>query len=86
MNIIMYTLSENIEKLTSLWFILNRLPPYILDLISYYLSLSMANDFAFAKFASREACKNRLTLFFVNMDRGSYESGKNTNKTVHISL
>ncbi|QQP51383.1 Putative DD34D transposase [Caligus rogercresseyi] len=40
-------------------------PPYIPDLApsDYYLFLSMANDFTGEKFASREACENRLSIF-----------------------
>ncbi|KAG5307589.1 CRBN protein, partial [Pseudoatta argentina] len=39
----------------------------------YHLFLSMANDFADEKFASREACENRLSQFFTNRDEGFYE-------------
>ncbi|XP_011050533.1 PREDICTED: histone-lysine N-methyltransferase SETMAR-like [Acromyrmex echinatior] len=41
----------------------------------YHLFLSMANDFASEKFASREACENRLSQFFANRDEGFYERG-----------
>jgi len=35
----------------------------------------MANDFAGEKFASREACENRLSQFFANRNEGFYERG-----------
>lgn len=46
-------------------------------LLYYYdcLFLSMANDFTGKKFASREACKNRLSQIYANMDEGFHESG-----------
>jgi len=66
-------------------------PPYSLDLApSDYLFLSMANNFAGEKFASREACENRLSQFFANRDEGFYERGvmklpsSYRTKTVHI--
>ena len=84
------------QKLRELgWEVLMH-PPYSLDLApsDYHLFLSMANDFADEKFASREACENRLFQFFVNRDEGFYERGimelpsklynKLSNKTLHI--
>ena len=52
-------------------------PPYSPDLApsDYHLFLSMANTFAGEKFASREACENRLSQFFANRDKGFYERG-----------
>jgi len=40
---------------------------------NYHLFLSMANNFAGEKFASREACENPLSQFFANRDEGFYE-------------
>ena len=51
--------------------------PYSPDLApsDYHLFLSMANTFAGAKFASREACEHRLFQFFANRNKGFYERG-----------
>jgi len=65
------------QKLRELgWEVLMH-PPYSPDLApsDYHLFLSMANDFAGEKFASREACENRLSQFFANRDEGFYERG-----------
>jgi len=56
------------QKLRELgWEVLMH-PPYSPDLApsDYHLFLSMANNFADEKFASREACENRLSQFFAN--------------------
>ncbi|XP_040575887.1 histone-lysine N-methyltransferase SETMAR-like [Lepeophtheirus salmonis] len=52
-------------------------PPYSPDLApsDYHLFPSIANDFAGEKFTSIEACENRLSEFFTNMDKGFYERG-----------
>jgi len=65
------------QKLRELgWEVLMH-PPYSPDLTpsDYHLFLSMANNFASEKFASREACENRLSQFFANRDEGFYERG-----------
>ena len=50
-------------------------PLYNPDPASSDYHLSMANNFAGEKFASREACKNQLSQFFINRDEGFYERG-----------
>ncbi|OAD54130.1 Histone-lysine N-methyltransferase SETMAR [Eufriesea mexicana] len=65
------------QKLQELgWEVLMH-PPYSPDLVpsGYHLFLSMANNFAGEKFASREACENRLSQFFANRDKDFYERG-----------
>ena len=65
------------QKLQELgWEVLMHPPYRSPDLTpnDYHLFLSMAN-FASEKFASREACENRLSQFFANRDEGFYERG-----------
>ena len=52
-------------------------PPYSPDLApsNYHLFLSMTIYLAGEQLASREACQNRLSQFFVNRDKGFYEIG-----------
>ncbi|QQP54383.1 Histone-lysine N-methyltransferase SETMAR [Caligus rogercresseyi] len=82
------------HKLWELGWEVHMHPPYSPDLApsDYYLFLYMANDFAGEKFASREACENRLS-HFANREEGFYENGimklpskwqQVSNKTVHI--
>jgi len=81
------------QKLRELgWEVLMH-PPYSPDLAPSDYHLSMANTFAGAKFASREACENRLSQFFTNRDKGFYERGimilpskwqQLSNKTAHM--
>ena len=56
-------------------------PPYSAEQATsdYYLLLSMANDFAGEKFASRTACENRRLSFL------SFCISKISNKTVQTS-
>jgi [histone H3]-lysine36 N-dimethyltransferase SETMAR len=65
------------QKLRELgWEVLMH-PPYSPDLApsEIPLFLSMANDFAGEKFASREVCENLLLQFFDHKDQGFYERG-----------
>ena len=65
------------QKLRELgWEVLMH-PSYSPDLApsNYHLFLSMAIYLAGEQLASREACQNRLSQFFVNRDKGFYERG-----------